>query len=650
MQKRRYSPRKTFWTAALLAVVCGLLQAQPGFVKGVNLTNWFQADNARRIQFSRFTRKDFERIKSLGCDVIRLPINLHGMTSGSPDYDLDPLFLTFLDSAVTWSENNHISLILDNHTFDPAANTDPNIAPILVRVWTQLADHYKDRNDSLYYEVLNEPHGISDALWGSIQLSAINAIRTKDTKHYIVVGPADWNSYNKLSAIPVYSDTKLIYTFHFYDPFIFTHQGASWTDPSMVPLANVPFPYRAADMPPTPGPLVGTWIEDAINNYAAEGTVAYVKSLIDVAKNFKNSRHVPIYCGEFGVYNLNSKNIDRVGWYQAVRDYFQSLQIPWTTWDYQGGFGLFTKDSNELFDHDLNVPLLQALDMNVPPQSVFTMNPKTKGFILYDDFIGEGIFDDSYPGAGTLDFYAETSPKIGNRCIYWTDVPQYSTVAFDFRPDVDLSLLETNDHVLRFWVRGNTTSAQFDVRFIDTKTGVADHPWRMGKTIDNAIAPMDGDWHQVNLLLSSLEEKGSYDNGFFNPEGKFDWKAVDRFEIDAEYGSLDNIDLWFDDIRILGLDVPVTSVTPEAHTLNFRVYPNPMREQGFIQFSLAEEEPVSLSVYSLTGQKIKTIASKTFSAGEHTVTWDANEGSERPGVYLIQIQTRGRVEVRKMVK
>ena len=83
----------------------------------------------------------------------------------------------------------------------------------------------------VFYEVLNEPHGIADGVWGSIQQSVIDAIRTEDAVHYIIVGGANWNSYNNLSALPLYSDTKLIYTFHFYDPFVFTHQGASWSNP-----------------------------------------------------------------------------------------------------------------------------------------------------------------------------------------------------------------------------------------------------------------------------------------------------------------------------------------------------------------------------------------------------------------------------------
>src|SRR5690554_3019824 len=132
------------------------------FQRGINLTNWFQARSPGAIQFGKYGKKDFENIKSLGCDVIRLPINLHSMTMGAPEYKPDPLFLTFLDSAVAWAEDLELHLIIDNHSFDPAVNTDPAVELILVKVWSHMAQYYKDKYENLYYEVLNEPHGIDD--------------------------------------------------------------------------------------------------------------------------------------------------------------------------------------------------------------------------------------------------------------------------------------------------------------------------------------------------------------------------------------------------------------------------------------------------------------------------------------------------------
>ncbi|MDQ3292123.1 MAG: glycoside hydrolase family 5 protein, partial [Bacteroidota bacterium] len=379
-------------SAFLLGGDLSKLQAQEApFRKGINLTNWFQASSVREIQINKYTRTDFEQIKSLGCDVIRLPINLHYMTSGAPDYTLDPLFFQFLDQPVQWAEELNLNLILDNHTFDPVANTPPDIENILKKVWPQLAKHYQNRSNLLYYEILNEPHGISAAQWNAIQQNVINAIRAVDSKHTIIVGATNFNSYQSMAEMPVYSDPNLIYTFHFYDPFLFTHQGATWLEPSMVNLAQVPFPYRADGMPALPASLKNTWLESAYNNYPIEGTVAKVKELIDIAANFKNSHGVKVFCGEFGVLATNSPLADRVNWYKTVRTYLEEKNIPWTTWDYHGGFGLFEPGGADLFNHDLNLQLLTALGFILPPQTDYVLKPDTTGFLIYDDFLGSGI-------------------------------------------------------------------------------------------------------------------------------------------------------------------------------------------------------------------------------------------------------------------
>jgi endoglucanase len=246
------------------------------FEKGVNLTGWFQSNSAQEIHFTKYTQSDFENLQSLGCDVIRLPINLHHMTGGAPDYTLDTLFLRFLDSAVSWANQLDMHLILDNHTFDPSVDTDPEVGTILKKVWTQMATHYKNSYANIYYEILNEPHGIADATWNSIQQEVVGAIREIDTTHTIIIGPAGWNSFQNLEEMPEYEQDKLIYTFHFYEPFLFTHQGASWSDPSMEPLSGVPFPYDSGSMPTLPDALAGTWVEYSYNSYPQEGTAAHV--------------------------------------------------------------------------------------------------------------------------------------------------------------------------------------------------------------------------------------------------------------------------------------------------------------------------------------------------------------------------------------
>ena len=109
------------------------------------------------------------------------------------------------------------------------------------------------------------------------------------------------------------------------------------------------------------------------------------------------------------------------------------------------------------------------------------------------------------------------------------------------------------DFALDFWIRCNDPDAKIDIRFVDTKTDDPDdHPWRMRYTVDQNIAIWDNQWNHLQIPLSAFSEHGSYDNGWYNPIGAFDWSAVDRFEIVPEYGDLTGIHFYFDDIRVVG--------------------------------------------------------------------------------------------------
>ncbi len=633
------------------------LQAQVSFNRGVNLTGWFQTSSAQQIQFTKYTKKDFQNIKSLGCDVIRLPINLFYMTNGSPDYTIDPLMYEFLDQAVNWAEELQMYLILDNHTTDDLASKNANLETVLKKVWVQMAEHYKNRSNYILYEILNEPNGtLTTAAWGKIQQAAITAIRTVDTKHTIVVGGAGFNSYTELAALPVYTDNNLIYTFHFYDPFVFTHQGASWPSPSMASLANVPFPYNASTMPSTPSALAGTWVASALTNYKNEGTLAKVKSLIDIAAAFKTSRNVKVYCGEFGVYIPNSPNADRNYWYQEVRKYLEAKQIPWTTWDYQGGFGLFTKGSAELFDYNLNIPLINALGLTAPTQQTYTLRADSVGFPIYTDYVGEKMLESGNPSGGTINFYATDKPNNGKYCLAWSGSGQYGTVGFNFSPDKDLSKLKNQNYALSFLVRGNAPGAKFHLRFTDTKTSTTDHPWRMNFTMDETTAKWDGKWHKVYLPLSRFTEGGSWDNAWFNPAGLFDWKAVDRFEIVAEQASLAGKNFWFDNIQVCNQDtaqVYETSAftdveTVQAKKLKFNIFPNPVYNQATISYSITDSEPVNISLLNLSGQTMETIVDAHQTAGDYHIRWTKAK-SIRQGIYICRLAVSDKISQCKMI-
>ncbi|MBC8192669.1 MAG: cellulase family glycosylhydrolase [Candidatus Marinimicrobia bacterium] len=637
----------------LLLLTAHSLTAQPTtpFEKGVNLSNWFQESSIQEVQFSRYTYDDFVDIQSLGVDVIRLPVNFHGMSSGDPDYIVDPILLDFLDQIIDWTEVLGLHLILDNHSFDSGGATTPAINQPLSLIWPQLAAHFLDRDSTLYFEIKNEPWGITDFIWDTIQQNIVNIIRQTDSSRTLIVGPSSWNSYNNLDEMMNYSDDNLIYTFHFYDPFIFTHQGASWTDPSMEPLTGVPFPYGASAMPACPSSLVGTWIQSNMASYSTVGTVAHMRSLIDIAVAFSTSRDVPIYCGEFGVLNHNSDPDQRVEWYRAVTHYLDSLNIGWTMWDYHGGFGLFERYSSGLFDHDLNIPLLEAMGFNTPPQTDFVTRADSVGFYIYDDFIGQKILSD-FNTEGIVTLYTSDDPKVGSYHLSWSLATQYERIGFNFLPDRDLSRLLDEDYILTFWAKGLGSAVEFDVRFLDSKTDVpGDHPWRMTKTISTTDLDWDGHWQYVQTPLSSMIETGSWDEAWHEPVGLFDWSDIDVLEFVAEYSDFGASELSLDEIRIVNQTTAGligSNKYPSSFSLS-QNFPNPFNPSTTIKYSLTESAFTRLNIYDLSGRVVETLVSEKTETGTYSVKWDVSGSFVEAGIYFAKIENGVDSEVIKML-
>ncbi len=75
-------------------------------------------------------------------------------------------------------------------------------------------------------------------------------------------------------------------------------------------------------------------------------------------------------------------------------------------------------------------------------------------------------------------------------------------------------------------------------------------------------------------------------------------------------------------------------------------YPNPFNPTTNINFTLPVSSVVKIDIYDMLGRNIQTITNQRYSAGTHTVTFDA--GSLASGIYLYQLNINGVIETRRM--
>jgi len=79
-------------------------------------------------------------------------------------------------------------------------------------------------------------------------------------------------------------------------------------------------------------------------------------------------------------------------------------------------------------------------------------------------------------------------------------------------------------------------------------------------------------------------------------------------------------------------------------------YPNPFNPETTIKFGLAINEYVSISIYNLKGQKVKSLLSENLNAGYHSIIWDGedNNGTKvSSGTYYYQLKVNGKTQAAK---
>ena len=215
-------------------VTQGIYSENNKLAKTINFGNMLEAPNEGDWGLS-LKAEYFQLAKQAGFTAVRLPISWTYHTSQIQPYTIDETFFSRVDWAITQASIHDLNIIINVHHYDaihenPTAEQDRFLA-----IWSQIAIRYKDQTRNVFFEVLNEPHGVftdNPNLWNDLLSKAIEEIRKSNPTRPLIVGPVAYNSINYLEQLRLPEDTNLIATAHFYDPFEFTHQGAEWVDPS----------------------------------------------------------------------------------------------------------------------------------------------------------------------------------------------------------------------------------------------------------------------------------------------------------------------------------------------------------------------------------------------------------------------------------
>jgi len=360
--------------ASLLAQDTSLAHRRAQHLRyGINLSEWFaQVYDAKGYTKEHFetwnTAQDIALIKTMNFDHVRLSINPQPMFRRNQADRIPADYLGYLDAAVKMILDQNLAVILDMHPdsdFKQKLVADDSFVEQFEDFWRAFARHYANTSpDLVFLEILNEPEFRDRYRWEGVQSRLAMAIREGAASHTIIVAGANWSADNELLFLEPLHDSNIIYNFHFYDPHIFTHQGATWTTNFQHYLVELPYPSTPENVR-----TAANLIPDAVNRLAAirYGFDRWNRDRIDAEFDqvaaWGKRWGVPLTCNEFGVYRKTSNPQARAAWISDVRSSLEKRGIGWTMWDYSGGFAVVTKQNGQPSPDEIT---MKALGRAVP--------------------------------------------------------------------------------------------------------------------------------------------------------------------------------------------------------------------------------------------------------------------------------------------
>jgi aryl-phospho-beta-D-glucosidase BglC (GH1 family) len=320
---------------------------------GINASEWFaQVYDKRGYTREHFqtwmTADDIALIQSMGFDHVRLSVNPQPMmVSHQPD-QIPADYLISLDAAVKMILDRGLAVVIDLHPesdFKSRLAKDDAFVQEFADFWRALARHYSSWDaDRVFLEILNEPELPDRYRWYGIQAKLASAIRQGAPQHTMLAAGARYSSDDELVFLEPLRDANVIYNFHFYEPHIFTHQGANWGAYFWHWVRGLRYPSS-----PENAAQVALDVPDAVDRlavirYGQDHWDAHrIDAEITQVAQWAAQRGLPVVCNEFGVYRAFAVPADRLAWIHDVRIALERHGMGWTMWDYSGSFGVVTK-------------------------------------------------------------------------------------------------------------------------------------------------------------------------------------------------------------------------------------------------------------------------------------------------------------------
>ena len=343
----------------------------------------FQPDRAIPV------RGDLAVLRSVGIDFVRLPVDPGPLLAFS-GAQRERLFADIL-GAIELANDEALTVIVNlhpngaTHHYNPRNLVGDVTAPLFTRYLGLVRDIAarlgKLDPARVAFEPINEPpQSCGAADWGVMQSELLRTARAAAPNLTLVATGACGGMIAGLEALDPtrLADPNVIYTFHFYEPYVFSHQGAPWMsgEPIYRYLNAVPWPASAGAKQKTLAAVAARMAADAKTPAAEKREIAAtIDRVLDEYFNANpDKRFIERYfarvtgwadrhrvarervlLGEFGALRSDERYVaapaaDRARYIRDIREVCEAAGMPWAFWNLFDGMGLTIDDWSRALD------------------------------------------------------------------------------------------------------------------------------------------------------------------------------------------------------------------------------------------------------------------------------------------------------------
>jgi len=288
----------------------------------INLGNTFEPPRDAEYRMP-MKLGDFKIIADAGFDTVRIPVRWVDFSQKRVPYSIEADYLAEVKSAVDAALAADLNVILNVHTFEDLRTASSREVARVVAIWRQIATTFSAYPDDLWFEVMN--FGDDDAATGAIlagQKFAYDTIRTSNPDRIIFVNGVVAFDTAVTESTLFEGDTNIVYSVHYFEPFEFTHQTASWVEPAL------PGGRKWGE---------GSDASDLVKATEEMGEIVRLAERPMMVRMFGAYEGVPIE--------------ERVAYIEDVRKAFEAQDVQWCAWSFENTF--FYHHADEGWNPDL---------------------------------------------------------------------------------------------------------------------------------------------------------------------------------------------------------------------------------------------------------------------------------------------------------